>query len=403
MDTVAINEMTRTIGYGYSALITRLLYNLGRHVENTDEFRGYYGQMMNNDETISSALEYLTGRVILRIGEYTHEDERIKNLVDECTEFIKGTLTEARRAILRNTFAYGYSASEFTLKALGGKWLLSSINTLDPLNTKFKFSKSDDNSLVIDSVIQYSPTGIELSIPAGKCLIHTYGDANNPYGQSLLKRCYKWWSFKNELPKMWAVALERYGMPLIHARTEDSRNTEELANALENISGRSYIVTDNVTEITPISMSAGDMSNAYSTAEEFCNKMMYRAMFLPSLLNSGENGGSYSLGQVHLELFNTTCAALAENYIDAELEQLWRPIIEYNYGAQKSYGNYAVNGAVPMEEKQAISTMLMNLANTGMIDADGDRKWIREMLDLPEPEEEGIYARWQLENQRYDV
>ena len=76
--------------------------------------------------------------------------------------------------------------------------------------------------------------------------------------------------------------------------------------------------------------------------------MIYRAMFLPSLLGSGENGGSYSLGQIHFELFNATAAALAEDYIDVELEMLWRPIIEWNFGPQENYGDFMITDAMPV-------------------------------------------------------
>ena len=139
------------------------------------------------------------------------------------------------------------------------------------------------------------------------------------------------------------------------------------------------------------------MSGGYIAAQEQCDKMMYRAMFLPSLLGSGENGGSYSLGQVHFELFNATAAALAEDYIDTELEQ-WRPIIEWNFGEQEDYGSFMINDETPMNEKLAMSNMLLNLAQAGVIFPDSDREWIRESLGLPEMEEGAVSPEWQLEN-----
>ena len=125
--------------------------------------------------------------------------------------------------------------------------------------------------------------------------------------------------------------------------------------------------------------------------------MMYRAMFLPSLLGSGENGGSYSLGQVHFELFNATAAALAEDYIDAELEQLWRSLIEWNFGKQENYGNFVINDTTPINEKVSLSSMFMNLAQVGMLDIESDRNLVREMLGLPELDEGAITPRWELE------
>ncbi|MBQ9565331.1 MAG: hypothetical protein IJU98_07060, partial [Synergistaceae bacterium] len=167
-----------------------------------------------------------------------------------------------------------------------------------------------------------------------------------------------------------------------------------------NANSRSYIVTDKDSMVEAISAPSGSVSAGYSEAEELCDKMIYRAMFLPSLLGGGENGGSYSLGQVHLELFNATAAALAEDYIDVEIEQLWRPIIEWNFGPQEDYGTFAVNDDIPSDEKKVISEMLLNLANAGVIDPEGDQAWIRETLGLPEMEKGAVTPRWQLEQER---
>ena len=128
--------------------------------------------------------------------------------------------------------------------------------------------------------------------------------------------------------------------------------------------------------------------------------MIYRAMFLPSLLSGGENGGSYSLGKVHLELFNATAAALAEDYIDVEIEQLWRPLIEWNFGPQEDYGTFAINDDIPSEEKKTISEMLLNLTNAGVVDPESDRAWMREILGLPELEEGAVTPQWILERER---
>ena len=91
-----VKEAESSVGYGYSDILLQLLTSLDRPITNSDEFRSYYTQMLLDDETISTGFEYLTGRIISRIGTYTHEDEKIKELVDRSIENIKGTLTEVR-------------------------------------------------------------------------------------------------------------------------------------------------------------------------------------------------------------------------------------------------------------------------------------------------------------------
>ena len=390
-------EASQSVGYGYSSILSELLTSLNRPITNSDEYRSYYKQMLLNDETIGTGIEYLTGRIVSRIGGYSHEDERIMELVNRSIESIRGTLTEVRRSILRDSFVYGYGVGEFTLKSEGGRWILSSIQILDPTSLKFKMEQFEDNSYGVGAVVQKSGM-TEVEIPAEKCLIKTYGDSTTPYGKSLLRRCYRWWSLKNAIPKLWAICLERFGMPILHGKASGNDTRKKLNEALSNLNSRSYITTDDKSEVQAVYSPSGAISSNYHQAEELCDKMIYRAMFLPSLLGSGENGGSYSLGQVHFELFNATAAALAEDYIDTELEMLWRPIIEWNYGPQANYGDFIITDMMTMSEKLSLSTMLMNLSQFGVIAPESDQKWIREILGLPDMEEGAVRPEWQLEN-----
>ena len=398
---VTTREASSAVGYGYSSILTQLLSSLDQPIYNSDGYKSAYRQMITEDETIGTGLEYLTGRVASRIGAYSHEDAKIKDLVDRCIESIRGTMIDVRRAILRDSFAFGFGVGEFTIKNENGLWLLSSVQVYDPTSIQFKMVRFQDNSFGVGSVVQKTNSaGGDVEIPAGKCLIKTYGDSTTPYGKSLLRRCYRWWSFKKALPKLWAVALERFGMPLLHGKASTKEVQKGLNEALANANSRAYIVTDKDSTVEAISAPSGSVSAGYSEAEELCDKMIYRALFLPSLLGGGENGGSYSLGQVHLELFNATAAALAEDYIDVEIEQLWRPLIEWNFGPQEDYGEFAVNDDIPSEEKKVVSEMLLNLANAGVVDPESDRGWMREILGLPELEEGAVTPQWRLEAER---
>ena len=396
-EALSPQKATNSVGYGYSAIITQLLSSLDQPIRNTDQFRQFYKQMLEDDESIGTGLEYLAGRVVSKIGEFSHDNPRVKELVDHSIESVRGTMTEIRKDILRNSFAFGFGVAEFTIKDEGGLWVLSSMPVYDPSTISFKMAKFPDNSYGIGRVMQKSGMGQDIEIPSGKCLIKTHGNGNSPYGHSLLRRCYRWWAFKRAVPKLWAVALERYGMPLLHGTADSEGTGKKLEEALANINSKAYVVTNDKCNVQTVGAPGGDISSGYMAADELCDKKIYRALFLPSLLGSGENGGSYSLGQVHLELFNATAVSLAEEYIDCELEQLWRPLIEWNFGPQESYGEFAITDSIPADEKKTLSEMLLNLANAGVVDPDSDRNWMREVLGLPEPEEGAVFPKWELE------
>ena len=127
---IKAKQAEKSVGYGYSQILTQLLTALDQPITNSDAFRNYYKQMISNDETIGTGLEYLTGSVVSRIGSYTHENEQIKELVDRSIESVRGTMTDIRRSIIRDSFAYGYGVGEFTIKSKNGLWILSSVQAV---------------------------------------------------------------------------------------------------------------------------------------------------------------------------------------------------------------------------------------------------------------------------------
>ena len=402
IQTLRPGDAEAAVGYGYSSIMAQLIGALDQPVRNSDQFRMFYKQMIDEDETIGTGLEYLAGRVVSKIGDYQHKDPVIKELADKCIEKIRGTIKDMRKDVLVDAFAYGYGVAEFTVGNSNGQWLLSSMPVYDPLTVSFIMAKQSDNSINIGRIRQ-TVGGRETDIPVGKCLVKTYGGGGTPYGRPLLRRCYRWWAFKRALPKLWAVALERFGMPLLHGAASSEQTGKALDVALSNIHSKSHIVTDKDSVIQAIgTLGGGNVSAGFEAADALCDKKIYRAMFLPSLLGAGEGGGSYSLGEVHMELFNDTTIALAEEYIEAELEQLWRPIIEWNFGEQENYGSFGIRDATPASEKKTLSEMILNLANAGVVDPVSDVNWIRSTLGLPEVEEGAVLTKWELELKNKD-
>ena len=111
-EALSPREAASSVGYGYSAIIMQLLGSLDQPIRNTDQFRQFYKQMLEEDESVGTRLEYLAGRVVSKIGEFLYDDPRVKELVDHCIESVRGTMTEIRKDILRNSFAFGFGVAE---------------------------------------------------------------------------------------------------------------------------------------------------------------------------------------------------------------------------------------------------------------------------------------------------
>ena len=56
-----------------------------------------------------------------------------------------------------------------------------------------------------------------------------------------------------------------------------------------------------------------------------------------------------------------------------------------------------INDDMSMAEKVALSGMLGNLAQIGVIAPESDRDWVRETLGLPDVKEGAVIPQWSLE------
>ena len=385
-------DVAKVYGVGYSDVAMQLMSSLDMPVRNPDDLLTRYREMSENDETVGAALEALCYAVTRKLGTYTHIDRKIQEFVGRCVESVRGTMEETRRALLADALSYGYGVGEFTLEAVESSWLLSSVQVYDPGTLKFRFARGKDNALFVESLIQ-AVAGRETRIPANKCYIVRHNAGTNPYGRSRLKRCWRWYAFKRALPKFWAVALERFGMPMLIAKSEDP---DALARILQNAYSKAFASigpSDSIETVGANSQSG--IEGAYSAAVEFCNRMIYRALFLPALLEGGQQGGSYSLGEIHWRMFDDSCAWLARELAETEIETLWRPIIEWNFGPQETYGEIPVVNSQTPQEQKTMSEIFMNAVNGGIVYPDeGDADWMRDRLGFPAMSEGGEPDAW---------
>lgn len=379
-DLIRPSGMNTAVGVGYSGLMSSFMSSVDQPVTDFDALRGVYDDMSTKDETIMTGLGFLTGNVVNKIGEYINEDERVAQLVRDSTEALKGTIEKFRRNLYSMTFAQGYGVAEKTYVEKDGRWLLSSLTQLPSTSCRFIMGKMPDNSVQVVKV-QQTVSGGEKKIPAYKCIISTYGRSTEVYGDSMLKPCYRWYRFKEFIPKFWAVGLDRYGTPIIHGKANDP---EPLRQALGDMHTRGWLATTMDAEFKILAGNSADMSDSFSQALNACNKMIYRSMFLPSLLEGGESGGSYALGDIHWQMFNDMTLQLAKDYAEMELEQLWRPLIEYNFGPQEQYGELPVSDSLSSDEKNKLADVFQKMITVGVFDELADNEWMRDMLRVPQ-------------------
>jgi len=364
------------IGCVYSGLGGAVLAS-GFAIQNPDLLVADYGKMLAEDDAVSPGLEFLAYSVVSRLGEYRHENDEITQYVKLCLERIHGTLHRAIRDALSYSIAFGYSVTEFTLTQEDGRWLLSSLSPYWPEGCKFKVGKKEDNSIDVLSIEQ-NTDGTTVDIPRYKAIVLRHGSSISPYGKSRLKLCHRWWRIKEHAARWFAIALEKYTLPLLLGKTE---SPDEMEEALENLAAKSSLVVSPADSVETLDRGAG--TAAFEAAIAFLNRSIYRSMFLPPLLIEGEAGGSYSLGRVHYGIFSDACTWMAAELAEELVEQLWRPLIVWNFGEQNSYGVIPLVDNRTPDERSAMASVFASAISSGVLFPEEDGEWMREQLGFP--------------------
>lgn len=359
-----------------------------------------YKRMLDTDETIGSGIDFMNLCMVARFGEYTHPIPSIQKFVRRALEQMEGSWHQNLDEMFSAEWA-GFSTTEqvwdFVADFDGAPaYVPRKLITYQPLTMVFAVDRQGE--VLPDGIYQYQryhnaymgtqtfgagvsssldgfrpdlyasvgdfPYPIRISadltyltvkIPKDK-VIHmrssSTGKFNNPYGRSILRRIYKNWVIKDAFLKMWMVAADRKGTPLVvgYAAPNDTvleqsdgsdpnnavkpqRADQAMAEAFRNVHNSSFIVfpgrKGEVYDIEKIDVQ-GDM-NVFKDGVDYFNRAIMRGMLIPALILGGDGGGSYSLGQEHHKIFEKIIDGKLKPYKQNLLESFIRKIIAYNF------------------------------------------------------------------------
>lgn len=358
-----------------------------------------YERMLTTDETVSAGIKYITTAVLSRIGEYHHDNPKIKDFVQEnLWDVMDGNFLGSCEELLSALWA-GFSTGELVMKQHGGKFWLDRLAVYHPRSLQFRIDKH--GQLTEDGVVQNTPLGV-FTIPTHQSVILTHNKRfGNVFGSSILKPARKNWLLKDPILKMWALALDRFGTPLTvfyvpGGRVVDQVTGEEkdaLAAATETVaniqSGTSLVFqagTDQSGKADAKVLSAGGTgTDAFYSAVTYLNKMILRSMMTPSLVfDEGAKSGSNALGQGHIETFDRVIEGIYSELTESILDQIVGRLIWWNFG-ERDKGSFLPQSP-SIDERKLTAEMFTEMVNTGAMSParEEDFKFMRSNLGLPE-------------------
>ncbi len=427
-----------------------------------------FKRMIDTDDTIGSGVDFLCTCISARLGLYTHPNREVADWVNKALGAIEGGWYNAVKEILSASWA-GFSVTEKIWKndaTLG--FVPRRLVTVPPTTLMFETNRVGD--LTDDGILQYqrnwSPMGLSngqgflggmvgvgfgwqpgvydsrpdpyarfgdlpfpvrvgntwqylsIRIPKQKCIHYSFdaqGKFGNPYGRSLLRRCYKWYVLKDSVLQMLATALDRKGTPLLIVYADPNTTVQDAAKSQAvggNVRGQRVgvradkaaaeafrrIHTD-TTIILPgkkgqiydvEKMDVSSNHDAFIQTLDLCNRSIMRALLIPSLIfTNGDGSGSYALGQEHSKTFLKIMDGILEGVCDVLLGQLVHEMLAYNFPEsvwkEDGLGSFA-RREFNEDNMERISMIWERAINAGVVDPTDiqDLNRMRDTIGFPE-------------------
>jgi hypothetical protein len=409
-----------------------------------------FKRMIDTDDTIGSGVDFLTTCIAARLGRYQHPSEEVTVWVNNALKQIDGGFFGVVKELLSATWA-GFSVQEMVWSFTEHGFIVKKMVTLPPSTVLFETERTGE--LTYDGILQYQRNATPLSgfsgsyfgglgfrqdsfakfgdlafplrtanslnymsirIPKQKCVHYAFdaqGRFGNPYGRSLLRRCYKYYVMKDAFLQMMSVALDRKGTPLTIVYADPNETLQDPNSPLNERGRRSGIsavdaatkafaqIHNDSTIILPgkkgqifetdfVPQDAN--SDQFLQALDFCNKSILRSLLIPDLtIGGGDGNGSYSLGQEHARTFEKILDGWLTGLSQVLLEQVISKMLAYNFPKsvwqKDGFGDFSKREHTQHEIEKTMD-MYQTAINAGVIDVNdlNDLNKMRESLGFTE-------------------
>jgi hypothetical protein len=361
-----------------------------------------YDEMRRSDGTVRAAvlavtLPILAANWYITPGSEEPADQDVADFVTECLfsnpkqpfpEFL-------RQALLSLPFGVMVFEKVFDTVAIDGKdrivW-----DKLAPRVPRSIWKWAISGGL--PGIVQNRSDGKFVEIPMEKLIVFVNEkEGENWWGTSILRAAYKHWFIKTTLEKIDAIAHERQGLGVPKIKTPENASSSDLDKA-EDIA-KNMRANSQAYVIEPDGYDIGFMDMMSSTTRDPANSMAYHSReIMKSVLaqflelgstHAGGTGGSRALSQDHSDLFLQSLEAAARS-ICGEMNKHIREIVDLNFDGVTDYPTLDFDGISTIKVDQ-VAQAYQTLRTAGAITAqDADETYFRDLLDMPELEEDGI-------------
>jgi len=386
---------------------------------------------------IKNGMEKLVLYICAKIGDYHHPNSMIEDFVNAN---IDGHIKRWIQEISKSAYWSGFGVSEVLWKKKAGPNLIRQIWIEDLVSyhpTQVQFKLDDYSRLSHGNSTSSSELKSGIWVPAPSILksrkmdknftggmvrlekskvfhVAFFGSSNNPWGESQLNSVVDYHLFKEAFRDMMAVALDRYGTPLLYAivppqitneviteedgTVRNKQYRESVTEALQDVRGNQGIVLEQLSKDYPVQIgtltTGNNFADAFDQAIKLCDANMMIGMGIPNLIMRDENGGlgSGSSADRQVEMFNLLVGQYFNQVTTAFTNQIINQLISYNFDPYtvKDIHKNGVISEIPLRptEIETLVNSFKDLTKLGYMNAGSqeDYNYVRSMLNLPHKE-----------------
>lgn len=322
---------------------------------------------------IASELRMLFSLSLMR--DYTHPDEAITEEVRASFNNMKGSWRATQLRMMQYLlYGFGFCEKVYTVKQKK-----ATLQTIHALNQEYCLFQGTTGG--IESVVYKAPGIKEATVPYENGIHFVNQDyllpGNSPYGIPLLERAVPYWNLHKIIMAALTVAVQRQATPIVALKTNVAdevtlwgANGQRLVNSdgstmttnrgqqateeLKRLENTSVFVMDRADELVAI---------AQQTDGQFFRSILYYLdatllwcfLISPVIAGTNESGvGDSSLIQGHIETLKIVSRSQMQIFGDILIENLVRPMLEFNHGAMEDYGSFPV----PEDESESTIDLL---------------------------------------------
>lgn len=315
--------------------------------------------------------------------------QKVAEATDAMLEWMEGS-TDDLIVSLMEAVRYGYAIAELIWEPwdspFGTLWGIRAVKPLAQEHIRFRCDEFGN----IEGMVQERPKR-EVLDPE-KFVIATFGGRpGNPYGKGLYSNIYWHDWFMREGWRFWAVACERYGMPIAKMtvpRNASSETRDEAQSLLDEVQSAAGVVLpeDIKLELEGI-VGSGRMSYEGFLASQ--KEAIQIAILGQTLTSTVGSTGSRALGDVHLTVKDEITDSDCEWLYTPINEQVVRRFVDVNFSVREYPTVHP-----PVEDDvdlDALAVVTKDFMDRGMAVS---KQWVQKTWGIvpPEDEEDALVA-----------